>query len=104
MPCCTARVETARAGRRLRSVASVALLRMRWRVKRGAPTLTDGAIEPARRFSYGKDSFMTHTQAKTCIWLVWVVVLTLHEIFKIPDPTAPLTKLIGKLCLCEQQC
>jgi len=51
-------------------------------------------------FSYGTDAFMTHTQAKTCIWLVWVVVLTLHELLKIPDPTAPFTKLVGKICLC----
>ena len=52
-------------------------------------------------FSYGTDAFMTHDQARTVIWLIWVVVLTLHEILKITDPTLPLTNLIGKVCLCE---
>lgn len=52
-------------------------------------------------FSYGTDAFVSHTQAKTIIWLVWVTVLTLHEIFKIPDPTMPLTNLVGKICLCD---
>jgi hypothetical protein len=40
-------------------------------------------------------------QARTMIWLFWVLVLTLNEIFKIPDPTRPITNLIGKLLMCD---
>jgi len=52
-------------------------------------------------FSYGTDAFISHDQAKTCIWLIWVAVLTLHELFKVPDPTLPFTNLVGKFFMCK---
>jgi len=54
-------------------------------------------------FSYGTDTFLSHEQAKTCIWLIWVTVLTSHELFKVGDPTLPLTNLVGKLFLCDSK-
>lgn len=44
-----------------------------------------------------------HNEAKAFIWCIWLVVLTLHEIVGIADPTAPLSKFLGAVSLCPKE-
>ncbi|EKX39508.1 hypothetical protein GUITHDRAFT_143491 [Guillardia theta CCMP2712] len=58
---------------------------------------------PHEFLPYGKDALLTHDQARTCIWLLWVFVLSVHELLKVENPWEWLTRLVGVCFLCPDE-